>query len=350
MRKLDIIIPHGGEPWEICRKFFDMLRLQLVADFSQVRVIVVHDNCENWPATRLQDLPVKVEQHLVYKRRGKRNAGLRWDPKKCERAGVSEARNLGLEISQAEWVMFCDCDDMFANVWAVHGILDALNQPGACKNDLLWTKFYYEQSGGRNVTGMNWIFVHGKIYRRQWLMDEGIRFFPQLYYAEDSAFNAIVDAAIDHGRIGEIRMDAVPYVWVWNRESVTSRPENNVRNTVGLFDRHELVAQEYERRGMEKDAQALRVRAIWDAFYQWHRQDLVIRDAETVRKRVGAFAAKYADAIDQVPEGTMAAVKDAARKEAKKKGFQEEQEPEERFPAWLENIKTIYGGGVSVQR
>lgn len=346
-RKLDIIIPHGGEPWETCRKFFDMLRLQLVADFSHVRVIVVHDNCADWPAMRLQDLPVKVDQHRVFM---PRKPGDRWDPKKCGRAGVSAARNLGLQVSCAEWVMFCDCDDMFANVWAMHGILDALNQAGAEKNDLLWTKFYYEQSGGRNVTGMNWIFIHGKIYRREFLIREGIRFHPGLYYAEDSAFNATVDMAIDHTRIGEIQMDAVPYVWVWNRESVTSRPENNVRNTVGLFDRHELVAQEYERRGMKKDAQALRVRAIWDAFYQWHRQDLVIRDAETVRKRVGAFAAKYADAIGQVPEGTMAVVKDAARKEAKKKGFQEEQEPEERFPAWLENIKTIYGGGVSVQR
>lgn len=350
MSKLDIIIPHGGEPWEICRKFFDMLRLQLVADWSQVKVLVIHDNCADWPATRLQDLPVKVEQHRVFKRRGKPGNGERWDPKKCERAGVSAARNLGLEISQAEWVMFCDCDDMFANVWAMHGILDALNQPDACKNDLLWTKFYMEQSAGRDVQGMNWIFIHGKIYRRQFLEDEGIRFAPQLYYAEDSAFNAIVDAAIDHGRIGEIQMDAVPYVWVWNRQSVTSRPENNARNTIGLFDRHEWVAAEYEKRGAKKDAAALRARAVWDAFYQWHRTDVVLKDLEIIRQRAGAFAAKYADVMDRVTDEAMDLIRKAARDEAKKKRLQAEPEPEWRFPEWLEEIKELYGGGQGVQR
>ena len=41
-------------------------------------------------------------------------------------------------------------------------------------------------------------------------------------------------------------------------------------------------------------------------------------------------------------------IRKAARDEAKKKRLQSEQEPEERFPAWLEQIKEVYGGGKGV--
>ncbi len=341
-RKLDIIIPHGGEPWETCRKFFDMLRLQLVADFSQVRVIVVHDNCADWPASRLWDLPVKVEQHRVYRRKGHSGTDEHWDPKKCERAGVSAARNLGLEKSEAEWVMFCDCDDMFANVWAMHGILDALEQKAADDYDLLWTKFYVEQDRGRQVTGINWIFVHGKIWRREFLIREKIRFHPDLYYAEDSAFCATADMVIDRQRVGEIQTDAVPYVWVWNRESVTSRPENQLRNVLGLYDRHVVVAEEYRRRGRPADAAAMAARAVWDGYYQCHRQDLQGEQLRQVEEKVARYYMRYREEIRQVPEELLQRIREASRKEAVGKRFPDT--PADGYPVWIGEIEQKYGG------
>ena len=324
MRKLDIVIPHGGEPWETCRRFFDMLRLQLVADLSQVRVLVVHDGCEGFAEDWVRVPGMIVEQHRIPK------------------GGVSEARNHGLVLADAEWVMFCDCDDMFSNVWALHGILDALGQEAAGKNDLLWMPFYIEQTAGRQVTEKNWIFVHGKLYRREFLMREGIRFHPKLYYAEDSAFNATVEAAIDPERIGRITMDAVPYVWVFNRESVTSRMENRLRNVLGLFDRHVVVAEEYRRRGMEKDARALAARAAWDGYYQCHRDDLEGAELKRVRAKIGRFCARYADKIGQVAEKDLEVIREAARKEALGKGFRDA--PADGFGKWFEEIQKENGG------
>lgn len=338
LRKLDIIVPHAGEPWEICRKFFDMLRLQLVADFSQVKIIVVHDNCPEWPEKRLRGLPVAVEQHCVQSDHPGKNGHT--GPR---RAGVSIARNYGLKCSQAEWVMFCDCDDMFANVWALHSILDGLSQPAADRNDLLWMKFYVEQDRGRRVTGMNWVFIHGKIYRREFLLRHGLRFCPRLYYAEDSAFNATVSMDIDPQRIGELQCDAVPYVWVWNRESVTSRKENRARNILGLYDRHTVVAEEYRKRGRPRDAAATLARVIWDGYYQCHRKDLPSEDMARIWGKVARHYLEHKDEIQTAPEELMATIRASSQKEAAEKGLPTP--PEDGFPEWLRLLEKRYGGG-----
>lgn len=346
MNKLNIIIPHAGESWGVCRKFFDMLRLQLAADFSQARLLIIHDNCAVWPDKYLWDLPVKAEQHQVFRRGGRVILDGGWDPTDCRQAGVSAARNAGIEKADAEWVMFCDCDDMFATVWALHSILDALNQPAADRNDLLWTKFYIEQSRGRQVTGMNWVFIHGKIWRLDFLIRQGLRFHEGLYYAEDSAFCATADMVIDHGRIGEIQCDAVPYVWVWNRESVTSREENQLRNVLGLYDRHVVVAEEYRRRGLPDMAAATAARAVWDGFYQCRREDLTGEQLQKVEEKVARYFLRYEGEIRRVPEELMAKIRAASRKEAAGKRLPTP--PEDGFGPWAEHLKQKYGGGNNV--
>ena len=41
--KLDIIVPHYKEPWDVCRYLFSSLELQRGVPFNMVRVIVVND-------------------------------------------------------------------------------------------------------------------------------------------------------------------------------------------------------------------------------------------------------------------------------------------------------------------
>lgn len=294
---LDIIVPHAREGWEICHRIFDMLRLQLCADMTGVRVIVVHDGGGLWPSADVRVPGLEVEQLRI------------------PASGVSAARNFGLGVSDAEWVMFCDCDDTFAHVWSMHCILDALRSPGAARNDLLWFPFYVEENAGRNLCGLNWIFVHGKIYRRAFLEREKIRFWEALYYAEDSAFNACVEMALDPGRIGEIKADAPLYVWVFNRQSVTSRPENQLRNALGLMDRHILVTEEMIRRGRPGDAAEMAARASCDGDRLLARPDIPEAEKGPLRAKIEAFRTRYAEAIATVPPERMAVIREASRRE-----------------------------------
>lgn len=301
-RLLDIIIPHASEPWEVCRRFFGMLRLQLCADLEQVRVIVIHDGGGFWPSADVRIPGLQVEQ-------------LRIGP-----CGVSAARNYGLGVSDAEWVMFCDCDDCFSSVWSLHCILDALKGPGAARNDLLWGSFYVEENAGRNLCGLNWIFVHMKLYRREFLQREGLKFDERLRYAEDSAFNALVRMTVDPGRVGEIQADAPLYVWVFNRQSVTSRPENRARNAIGLMDRHMVVADALAARGRDQEAAETLARAMCDGeqLGEWCPQ-LTPEEQEQLRQRMEILRDRYGEQIGTVPAERMAEIREASRAEARKK-------------------------------
>lgn len=121
---LDIIMPHYDEPWEEGEKFFTMLDLQRDVDFSQIKVILVNDGPEHrLPDELFSHRPYQVEQICI------------------EHGGVSAARNAGIEHSTAEWLCFCDFDDMFAETYALRSVLNVLPAP---KYDILWADFYAE--------------------------------------------------------------------------------------------------------------------------------------------------------------------------------------------------------------
>ena len=46
---LDLFITHWTEPWEVGKKNFDMLALQRLIDWSEIRITLVHDGTEAFP-------------------------------------------------------------------------------------------------------------------------------------------------------------------------------------------------------------------------------------------------------------------------------------------------------------
>ena len=98
---LDIVITHYREPWEICRKQFIMLDMQRRVDWKDIRVTVINDGGHRLPEECLAGLSYPIEQLDI------------------PHGGISAARNAGIEHSTAEWLCFCDFDDMFADVYAL---------------------------------------------------------------------------------------------------------------------------------------------------------------------------------------------------------------------------------------
>ena len=95
--KIQILVPHYHETAEEITPLLDSIAIQQNVDFSEVGVIICHDG-EDIPALSFgRGYPFEIEQIYI------------------PHSGVSAARNACLDRATAEYVMFCDADDMFYN-------------------------------------------------------------------------------------------------------------------------------------------------------------------------------------------------------------------------------------------
>ena len=199
---LDIVITHYDEPWFICKKQFMMLDMQRIVNWDEITVTVINDGGHSLPEEKLTRLSFPVHQIAIPKN------------------GISVARNIGFELGTEPWIMWCDCDDCFTNIYALDEILSAIRKSD---NDMMWTKCFTEM--GRIVVPIaderHFAFIHGKVYRRQFLIESGIRFDERRTYGEDTLFNNQIRMQTD--RISEIPTHAPAYVWVRRGGSVTAK-------------------------------------------------------------------------------------------------------------------------------
>lgn len=265
---LDIIIPHYTEPWEVGRKFFDMLNLQRGVDFDKVHVILVNDGQEHaLPNEYFANRPYKVEQISI------------------PHAGVSAARNEGLRRAEHEWVMFCDFDDMFAHAYALRDIMTQLPAHGF---DMLWCDLLVEcTEDGHNVdvkykTEMNAVVPHAKLYRRRFVLDNDMWFNTELTFNEDSEFNAILMTKIPKERIGHISTQMPTYIWCWREDSTTHVPGRNEEGAICHYKRNVNVCEAFRKNLPTNRYNAMVARTVWDAYYAMNADTLSDRMKQTL--------------------------------------------------------------------
>ena len=201
---LDIVITHYNEPWRLCRKLFVMLDMQRIVNWDEITVTVVNDGGYRLPDEELNQLSFPVRQIEIQK------------------SGISAARNTGVRNTSEPFIMFCDCDDCFTNIYALDEIITAIRKPNN-KLDMMFARCLTEF--GRIVVPIaderQLVFIHGKVYRRQFLIETGLQFDETITYGEDTLFN---DTLADlTGKVAEIKTNAPPYVWIRRGGSVTTK-------------------------------------------------------------------------------------------------------------------------------
>ena len=121
-----------------------------------------------------------------------------------ENAGPSAARNLGMDHCNGEYIMFCDSDDTVEPTWtekmveAIHKYPDSLVTCGFRRLDEtgntlkvhtmpsgLYDKSEYFQYYHLGLSGSSCI----KIYRKDIILNNGLRFDSDCWYAEDAILN-----------------------------------------------------------------------------------------------------------------------------------------------------------------
>lgn len=274
--RLQILIPQFNEKDEDIRPLLDSITMQQNIDFNDIGVVICNDGSDTFLSDDfLKRHPFPIEYH------------------KEPHRGVSGARNACLDHATADYVMFCDADDMFYNVCGLYLVFmhidagfDALNSVflEETREHPSMMPVYVKHENDAT-------FVHGKVYRREYLVENGLRWNEKLTIHEDSYFNFI---ALNLAK--DLKYCDTPfYLWRWRDDSVCRKdPEYKYSTYVNLIDSNDAMCDELVRRGHEDKASYFVCSMIFETYYTMCKPDWVSnRYRGITEKRLGQYIMKW---------------------------------------------------------
>lgn len=325
MRKLDLLVPQYNEPDAVIKPLLDSIAIQQNVDFSDIGVIICNDGSDTLlSAELLGSYPYSIEYH------------------KEPHRGVSGTRNACLDYSTAEYVMFCDADDMFFNACGLWVVLRDL-----ADNDVdTFVSNFLEETRTADTDKVIYLvhsedatFVHGKIHRRQYLIDQNIRWNEALTVHEDSYFNILCQS------LTEKKYDCPTafYLWKYRKDSVCRHdPKYMLKTYHNLLKSSDALIQEFNRRGEEVKAKFYVVSAVMDAYYTMNMPDWINQDNKDYRdsteRKFAEYFRKYEDVWDSVADRDKMKVSNHIRARSVHEGMGMESMT---IADWLNHIKEL---------
>lgn len=283
-KRLDILVPQYKETNEVIKPLLDSIALQQNIDFEDIGVIIVNDGTDvKLTDEFLSSYPFSIQYF------------------QNEHNGVSATRNACLDHSKAEYVMFCDADDMFFNNIALWFIFNEMDRSHF---DSLVSVFMeegrhpqtkeviYLERGRAEQGGADGTFVHGKVHRRKYLLQQNIRWNPDLTIHEDSYFNILCQSLSK-----KVVYCPFPfYLWRWRDESVCRHDPKYILKTYNnMLDSNTALVKQFISRGFQDKAQFYVTMMIYDAYQTLNKQEWIEQENQEYRKAVELRFKKYCD-------------------------------------------------------
>lgn len=324
--KLEFLIPHYKESAEVIESLLDSIAIQQNIDFNQIGAIIAYDG----------DKALKLPQ-------------TEWDIKypfqikhiHCKHNGVSATRNAALDASTADYVMFCDADDMFCHVCGLYILFREMD----IGFDTLTSCFIEETRHPETKEpmyinrDMDSTFVHGKVHRRKYLLERDIRFNPSLTIHEDSYFNILAQNLTQ-----EAKYCPTPfYLWKWRDESVCRHDPDYILKTYNnMLDSNDALVSEFLRRGHDDKANFYTGFMIFDAYYTMNKKEWIDKTNESYRnaveKRFTSYYKKHKSKWDKLTEQEKMAISNGVRTRSVMEGMPMETIT---IDSWLKHITEI---------
>lgn len=254
MYKMSVIIPCYNARETIAQTLHS-IAMQSIA--NEIEIVVVNDG-DGLKYDSILDMASFGDLHIKYIEREKNG-------------GCGAARNTGIREALGDFLIFVDSDDQLVSSLALEVMH---NRIAAEKADILVSTFESEMRFTNGVAikqmrnAITW--MHGKVFRRQYLLDNNLFFKENLRLNEDMEFNQI---AFDlGGKVAEIPM--VTYLWRDNPKSITheSLYENKKWFVLAAIE----SLKDSTERGIACDKIGLRVLQNLCMIYQYY--DIVIND------------------------------------------------------------------------
>jgi glycosyltransferase involved in cell wall biosynthesis len=288
--KLQILVPQYKETDEIIKPLLDSIEVQQNVDLkNEVGVIIVNDGTDVHLSQELFDrYSFKIDYYLN------------------EHKGVSATRNACLDHATADYVMFCDADDMFYNACGLFIVFREIENGGF---DSLVSAFVEETRDPATKDpvyinhNMDSTFVHGKIHRRKFLLKEKIRWNDNLTIHEDSYFNCLCQRLAK-----ELKYSQTPfYLWRWRDASVCRHDPKYILKTYNnMLDSNTALIKQFLKRKKKDEAMFYATSMIYDAYFTMNKDEWLNQENKEYRyateKRFKEYWLEFKDLHDSIPQ------------------------------------------------
>lgn len=288
--KLQILIPQYKETDEVIKPLLDSIAIQQNVDLkNDVGVIIVNDGSDVFLSDKLlKSYPFEIEYH------------------KNEHKGVSAARDACFKYSTADYVMFCDADDMFYSVCGLYIIFNEIKNGGF---DSLVSLFIEETRtpDKKEIVYVNRemdsTFVHGKVHRRQYLIDKDIRWNHNLTIHEDSYFNIQCQKMSNNVKYCQVPF----YLWKWRDDSVCRHDPKYILKTFNnMLDSSDACVEQFIKKNFISLAKQLVTSMIYDCYYTMNKTEWLDQENQEYRrnteKRFKKYYLKYKEYFDTIED------------------------------------------------
>lgn len=288
--KLQILVPQYKETEQIIKPLLDSIEVQQNVDLvNDVGVIIVNDGTDiHLSQEFLNRYSFPIEYHLT------------------EHSGVSATRNKCLDYATADYVMFCDADDMFYNACGLYIIFREIENGGF---DSLVSVFIEESRDSATKEpiyinhDMDSTFVHGKVHNRKFLLKNNIRWNENLTIHEDSYFNCLCQRLAKELKYSQTSF----YLWRWRDNSVCRHDPKYILKTYNnMLDSSDALVQQFLDRGHKEDAMYYSVGMIYDAYFTMNKNEWLNQENKEYRhateRRFKEYWLKYKYLHDSIPD------------------------------------------------
>lgn len=232
--KLQLIVTHYNEPVNFLARFLDSLKVQDFINKNDLEVLVINDGKNNL---------IQKEFFNQY------NFSIKYFVK--DWGGLSLARQFGLDMATADYVMFCDCDDLFLRIDGIYQFFKIIDEQ---KPDLIVGARLQDIFGSIEYISADKALIkneiHNKVYNREFLIKNKIFWSPKIQkWHEDFYFNQLV---LSYNPI-IVKMDFVTYLWKSRANSISKIGNETLlaqdEQLTLLVSRYFLLLDELKARG-----------------------------------------------------------------------------------------------------
>ena len=337
---LDVIIPQYNETEEVIKPLLSSIENQVGIDLSKINVIIVNDHSDTKLSQSFLDQFTKIKIQYL---------------ETPENKGPGQARQFGIDASDADYIIFADADDLFYTCTIFSDILNVLINYSDKEFDIIYTKWLEEIISNNNVISVTHnpdiTWLHGKCFRRQYLLDRNIRFNENIKVHEDSYFNVV--AQMNAGETATL--DALSYYWRFNPNSITRNAKYKynylVESAQDLVRSINDAADELIKR-KTKGREEYIAKGILFMYYLlqssfWNDNLENDPDLQLRRRRfeisIKKTIIKYQDILNEIPRADFIRCKNGERAQcAANVGFESEYETWEQFINRLNSIQPLY--------